>query len=92
MITVRVPGTSANLGPGFDCFGIALGIYGYFGFEECEEGMCCVAYPIYDYTGRIIGGVSISGPTVRMNRVIRSSRLDFLKECAQRISKGLGYE
>lgn len=39
MITVRVPGTSANLGPGFDCFGIALGIYGYFGFEECEAGI-----------------------------------------------------
>ena len=39
MITVRVPGTSANLGPGFDCFGIALSIYGYFGFEECESGI-----------------------------------------------------
>ena len=39
MITVRVPGTSANLGPGFDCFGIALSIYGYFGFEECEAGV-----------------------------------------------------
>ena len=23
-ITVRVPATSANLGPGFDCFGLAL--------------------------------------------------------------------
>jgi homoserine kinase len=25
-ITVRVPATSANLGPGFDCFGLALGL------------------------------------------------------------------
>lgn len=39
MITVRVPGTTANLGPGFDCFGLALSIYGYFGFEECESGL-----------------------------------------------------
>jgi homoserine kinase len=23
-LTVRVPATSANLGPGFDCFGLAL--------------------------------------------------------------------
>ncbi|HYG70816.1 MAG TPA: homoserine kinase, partial [Actinomycetota bacterium] len=23
-VTVRVPATSANLGPGFDCFGLAL--------------------------------------------------------------------
>ncbi len=26
-ITVRVPATSANLGPGFDCLGIAVGLY-----------------------------------------------------------------
>ena len=26
-VTVRVPATSANLGPGFDAFGIALGLY-----------------------------------------------------------------
>lgn len=26
-MTVRVPATSANLGPGFDCLGIALGLY-----------------------------------------------------------------
>ena len=38
MITVRVPATSANLGPGFDCFGIALGLYGTFSFEEREAG------------------------------------------------------
>lgn len=26
-VTVRVPATSANLGPGFDCMGVALGVY-----------------------------------------------------------------
>ena len=26
-VTVRVPATSANLGPGFDCLGIAVGLY-----------------------------------------------------------------
>ena len=39
MITVRVPATSANLGPGFDCMGIALGLYGYLTFEERESGL-----------------------------------------------------
>lgn len=39
MITVRVPGTSANLGPGFDCFGLALSIYGKLSFEETESGL-----------------------------------------------------
>ena len=26
-ITVRIPATSANLGPGFDCLGVALALY-----------------------------------------------------------------
>ena len=39
MIFVRVPATSANLGPGFDCFGLALNLYGRFGFEETEHGL-----------------------------------------------------
>ena len=39
MIFVRVPATSANLGPGFDCFGLALNLYGRFGFEETAEGL-----------------------------------------------------
>lgn len=60
--------------------------------EECEEGMSCVACPIRDYTGRIIGGVSISGPTVRVNRMIHSPKLSYLHEAAKQISRELGYE
>ena len=39
MISVRVPATSANLGPGFDCFGVALSLYGTFSFEEIEGNL-----------------------------------------------------
>ena len=39
MITIRVPGTTANLGPGFDSLGLALGVYGYFTFEETDSGL-----------------------------------------------------
>jgi len=38
MIKVRVPGTSANVGPGFDAFGLALTIYNTFNFEEKNDG------------------------------------------------------
>lgn len=38
MIKVRVPGTSANIGPGFDAFGLALSIYNTFSFEEKDDG------------------------------------------------------
>lgn len=34
MFTVRIPATSANLGPGFDCLGLALNLYNYIHVEE----------------------------------------------------------
>ena len=33
-VSVRVPATTANLGPGFDCFGLALQIYNTITIEE----------------------------------------------------------
>ena len=38
-IKVRVPATSANMGPGFDSLGIALNLYNEFEFSEIEEGL-----------------------------------------------------
>lgn len=39
MLEIKVPGTSANLGPGFDSLGIALNIYNKFYVEEIKEGL-----------------------------------------------------
>lgn len=39
MFKVVVPATSANMGPGFDSLGIALGLYNNYYFEEIEEGL-----------------------------------------------------
>lgn len=39
MIKVRVPATTANIGSGFDCLGIALNLYNTFYFEEIDEGL-----------------------------------------------------
>ncbi len=36
-IDVRVPATSANLGPGFDVLGLALGLYNDIAYEEGER-------------------------------------------------------
>ncbi len=35
--TVKVPGSSANIGPGFDCLGFAVTIYIQANFEKLEE-------------------------------------------------------
>lgn len=37
MIKIRVPATSANLGPGFDCLGLALNIWNEISFETAEK-------------------------------------------------------
>ena len=38
-VTIRVPATTANLGPGFDAFGVALSLYTDVTFEETEYGL-----------------------------------------------------
>ena len=38
-VTIRVPATTANLGPGFDAFGCALQLYTDVTFEETESGL-----------------------------------------------------
>jgi len=37
VVRVRVPASSANLGPGFDCFAAALGLFLELEVSEAEE-------------------------------------------------------
>lgn len=39
MVTVRVPATSANIGSGFDCVGMALKLYNTISAEETDGGV-----------------------------------------------------
>lgn len=39
MIKIKVPGTSANIGPGFDALGVALNVYNSFIFKEIPYGL-----------------------------------------------------
>lgn len=59
--------------------------------EENENGITCMAVPIFDHLGKVISAVSISGPTMRMT----DERLDHLKgkmiEAGRKISARLGY-
>lgn len=42
-ITVKVPATTANLGPGFDCIGAALTLYNKFTFTPLDGGEFIIA-------------------------------------------------
>jgi homoserine kinase len=45
MIRVRVPATTANLGPGFDVLGLALGMYAEVSFEKNHEKLTIEGCP-----------------------------------------------
>ena len=49
-VTIRVPATSANLGPGFDAFGCALSLYTDVTFEETEYRLEITGCP-EEFTG-----------------------------------------
>lgn len=38
-IRLKVPGSTSNLGPGFDCIGLSVGLYNEFLFERTESGL-----------------------------------------------------
>lgn len=45
MISVKVPASSANLGAGFDCMGVALKLYNIIEVEEIEKGLEITSKP-----------------------------------------------
>ena len=59
--------------------------------EENEVGLRCIACPIYNYTGKVVAGVSVTGPASRLSQAAILEKLPFLKETAERISAELGY-
>ena len=60
--------------------------------EECEIGMRCVAIPIRNYTGNIIAGISVTGPSVRMTFQKINDNLQELFAVSRQLSTLLGYE
>jgi len=60
--------------------------------EELDIGVCCVGAPIRDYTRRIIGAVSLSGPSMRFSQErIRKELIPLVVKAAEEISMKLGY-
>ncbi|MBQ2456254.1 MAG: IclR family transcriptional regulator [Firmicutes bacterium] len=59
--------------------------------EECEPGVRCVAVPVRDFTGRIVAGISISGPAPRLTDDAVARHIGAFKDIASRASEALGY-
>ena len=60
--------------------------------EELDIGVRCAGAPIRDYTRRIIGAVSVSGPSMRFSdERLEQELIPLVKKAAEEISGKLGY-
>ncbi len=50
--------------------------------EETELGACCIAAPIHNYNGKVVAGISVSGPSLRMT----PEKMDAIRTILLRIS------
>ena len=68
-------------------------VRGYaFDNEECETGVRCIAAPVRDYTGQVVAGISVSGPTARMTDEHIFGNLPYLLETGDEVSHRLGWK
>jgi DNA-binding IclR family transcriptional regulator len=59
--------------------------------EEHEEGVGCVAVPLFDHTGQPCAAMSVSGPSARILHADTAEVGALLSEHARTISEALGY-
>ena len=59
---------------------------------EIEDGLSCTAAPIKNHRGKVIAGISVSGPTSRMQTENSNELTKEVMETALQISRRLGYK
>lgn len=60
--------------------------------EEYSIGLKCVAAPIFNHEGKVLYGISVSGPSVRMTEEKIEESIKLIKEAAKEISYKIGYK
>lgn len=59
--------------------------------EEQEEGLRCIAVPVFDRFGVVIAGLSISFPTIRFSEEAKQDYVAMLHRAARTLSQQMGY-
>lgn len=62
-----------------------------FDNEECEIGARCIAFPIRDYTGKVVAGFSVTGPAARLSDSRIGEKIEEMRQVSKELSKKLGY-
>ena len=87
-VTIRVPATTANLGPGFDAFGCALSLYTDVTFEETDAGLEITGCP-EEFTGPDnLAYVSYCAALATMSEELRGVKIHI--EADIPVCRGLG--
>lgn len=59
--------------------------------EENEKGIRCIGAPIFDYTGEVVGAISLSGPTINVTKAEVKPLSVKVINCANKISRRMGW-
>jgi DNA-binding IclR family transcriptional regulator len=59
--------------------------------QENEIGVRCVGAPIFDYTTKVIGAISVSGPASRLSKERCLELGPLVKDAALEVSRRMGY-
>lgn len=91
MIKIRVPATTANIGSGFDSFGMALSMYNEICIEEIEDGIELLqeGQPSEIPSNKNLLYVSFINTLDKYNYTYKGFRID-VTQCDIPISRGLG--
>lgn len=90
MLEIIVPATSANIGPGFDCLGIALNLYNKFYIEEIEDGIEIIGCEDeFSSTNNLVyKSMKYFFDNVKCNHIPKGIKIDIKSNIP--ISRGLG--
>ena len=59
--------------------------------EEWDEGVRCVGAPIFDYTRKVVGAISISAPSVRMTMdTVKKEYVPLIKKAVEELTQITG--
>jgi len=59
--------------------------------EEYRLGIRCLATPVFDFSGKVVATIGISGPTSRLTDQVLSVSSEVVKTSGQKLSEALGY-
>lgn len=88
MVRIKVPATTANIGPGFDSLGCALSLYAVVDFEEIESGLMIEGCePAYQNEDNLMV-IAYDKTMAKMNLKRKGLHIHFQSDIP--ISRGLG--